>query len=225
MKIYLYTLLVLLSDGLVILKNYIPDGNSYDMIRIIYLEKTLYEGSGLSPFVIFVMMGFTFNMILSVTYVTSNSIKSGSSFVLSRFDSSGRCLLYLLADTFKRIFFCALALSFIPAMTSILLWGVEVFADTMKLIGSYFIRQLLLLCFGTFAAIVLEKKLISTTADVLGTLLILLLVVADIFSGFSIVLVNVSANNPLCAGIELIVLAAAFAIYFICFGKNKEYID
>lgn len=225
MKIYLYTLLVLLSDGLVILKYYSPSENSYDMIRMIYLEKTLYEGSGLSPFMIFVMMGFTFNMILSVTYVTSNSIKSGSSFVLSRFGSSGRCLLYLLADTFKRIFFCALALSFIPAMTAILLWGVEVFADTMKLIGFYFIRQLLLLCFGAFTALILEKKLISTTADVLGTLLILLLVVTDIFSGISIVLVNVSANNLLCAGIELIVLAAAFSIYFICFGKNKEYID
>ena len=66
MKIYLYTLLVLLSDGLVILKNYIPDGNSYDTIRMIFLEKTLYEGSGLSPFLIFVMMNFTFNMSLSI---------------------------------------------------------------------------------------------------------------------------------------------------------------
>lgn len=215
----------MLSNGLVILKYYSPSENSYDMIRMIYLEKTLYEGSGLSPFMIFVMMGFTFNMILSVTYVTSNSIRSGSSFVLSRFGSSGRCLLYLLADTFKRIFFCALALSFIPAMTSILLWGVEVFADTMKLIVFYFIRQLLLLCFGTFAAIVLEKKLISTTADVLGTLLILLLVVADIFSGFSIVLVNISANNPLCAGIELLALTAVFSIYFIRFRHNKDKLD
>lgn len=95
----------------------------------------------------------------------------------------------------------------------------------MKLIGFYFIRQLLLLCFGTFAALVLEKKLISTTADILGTLLILLLVVADVFSGFSIVLVNVSANNLLCAGIEIIVLAAAFAIYFICFRQYKDKLD
>ena len=197
MKIHLYLILVLLSNGLVILKYYSPSENSYDIIRMIYLEKTLYEESGFSPLLIFVMMGFTFNMILSVTYVTSNSIKSGSSFVLSRFNSGSLCQLYLVADSLKKIVFCSFALSFIPAMTSILLWGAESIAEMMKLIGFYFLRQLLLLCFGIFVALVLEKKLISTTADVLGTLLILLLVVADIFSRISIVLVSVSANNLL----------------------------
>lgn len=225
MKLYLYTILVLLSDGLVILKNYVPDGNSYDMMRVIYIEKTMYAGAGFSPFLIFVMMGFTFNMILSVSYITSNHISSGSSFVLSRFDSFSRCLIYSAAGAFKRLVYCAFILTFIPGMGSILLWGVEVFKDTMLLAAGYFLRQLVLLCFGAFAALVLGKKLISATADVLGTLLILLLAAADIFSGVSIVLTDISANNFLCAGIEFLILAAAFGAYFIYFRQNKDKLD
>lgn len=225
MKTYLYTILVLISDVLVILKSYVPNGNSYDMLRTFCLEKTMCAESGLSPFLIFVMMGFTFNMILSVTYVTSNSAGSGSCLVLSRFDSGGRCLLYLAAGALKRILYCTFVLIFVPGTASVLLWGVEVFADTMKLVAFCFIRQLLLLCFGAFAALVIGKKLISVTADVLGTLLILLFVVADIFSEFSIVLADISANNLLCAGIELTVLAAALVIYFIRFKKTKDKLD
>lgn len=225
MKVYLYFILVFLSDGLAFINAYGRAENSFDLLRILYLEKTSFKDFSFDPFPLLIMLSYTFNIILSVSYVTSNSLKSGNSIVLSRFNSSIHCLFFICIGTFKRVILCSFINSAIPALLSISIIGCCNIGDMLVLIVIFFIRQTVLLSYGTFAALLIGKKLMSAAAEIIGALSILLLVIVDTFMQCALALVDMSANNYIIITIEILVFWALYGLFFSCFRKSKDKLD
>ena len=201
MKRYLYFILIFFSDGL---------------LRILYLEKTSFRDFGFQPFPLFIMLSYMLNMILSVSYVTSNSSKTGNSFVLSRFHSCRRCFVFICAGTLKGILFCSFVQSVIPAAFSLLGASSGDMGRTFMLAVMFFVRQTVLLCYGAFAALLIE---------ITGTLVVLLFVIADSFMPWALALVDMSVGNCIVIAAEVIVFFTLLILYCFCFEKSKDKLD
>ena len=95
----------------------------------------------------------------------------------------------------------------------------------LVLIVIFFIRQTVLLSYGTFAALLIGKKLMSAAAEIIGALSILLLVIVDTFMQCALALVDMSANNYIIITIEILVFLALYGLFFSCFRKSKDKLD
>lgn len=225
MKAYLYFILLFLSDSLAFFNVYGRVDNSFDLLRILYLEKTSFKDFSFNPFPLFIMLSYTLNVILSVSYVTSNSLKAGNGFVLSRFESCRRCFVFIFADTLKRVILCSFVQSIIPILISLWAIGVGDIECTVTLIVMFFIRQTVLLRYGVFVALLIAKKLMDAAAEIIGALFVLLLVIMDSFMPCAIALVDISASNWIIIAAEVIVFSALFTLYYFCFRKSKNKLE
>lgn len=225
MKARLYIVFAALAEAVAFLNVHPRADDSYDMLRIMLLEKTSFKELSLDPFPLFVMMSFVFNTVLSVSFITSNSLKSGSSLVLSRFEKSRRCIAFICVRAFKKAFLC----SFVQAAVSVLLSAV--FKKPVNIAGMsalavlFILKQSVLLFGGAFAALILGKKPIGSAADILGALFVILLVAADVFTPCSPALVNLSANDPLVIIIEFSAVSAAAVLYSAFFKRSGDKLD
>lgn len=77
MKARLYSILIFLSDITAFFNVYGRADNSVDRLRIMYLEKTSFKEFSFDPFPLFIMLSYTFNVIMSVSYVSQALINSG----------------------------------------------------------------------------------------------------------------------------------------------------
>lgn len=228
MKARLYIVFAALAVGLAFINVYPREDYSYDMLRIMLLEKTSFKELSLEPFPLLVMMSFVFNTILSVSFITSNSLKSGSSFVLSRFEKSSRCIAFICVRTLGRAFLCAFVQAAVPTLLAAVLkktTDVTHVADMAELAVLFILKQTVLLSGGAFVALILRKKPIGSAADVLGALFIIVLVTADVFSPCPLALVNLSANDPLVIIIEFLAVSAAVVLYSAFFKRSGDKLD
>lgn len=224
MKARLYFILIFLSDVTALFNVYGRADNSFDRLRVMYLEKTSFKEFSFDPFPLFIMLSYTFNVILSVYYVMSNSHKFGNVLILSRFVSCGSYFAFLFFDTFKRVILCAFIQSVIPLLIcvpTISAWNVE---RAVTLAVMYFIVQTVMLCYGVFLSLLTEKKL-KNAAEIIGALFILLLAIIDTFTNSALVLIDLSDVNPAITAAEIIVFSVLSALCYLCFKKGKIRLD
>lgn len=219
MKRYFYIALTAVCELLSISSVLNYSSNSADLLRILYLEKSALWEFSFNPFPIYIMLCTLMKIILAIIFITSNIPKK--ELIISRFTSRRRHFAYLVRKQAGYALFCSAVTALVPVLFTILLCG---FSDIFRLTALYFLKQFVLLYFASGISLILQRRLNSGAAGILGAMLVIVLIMVDIFTNISTALIDLSGENLAATGCEAAVcLAAAFGSYLL-YKREKEII-
>lgn len=219
MKRYFYIILTAFCELLSIssIRNY--SDNSFDLLRILCLEKSALREFAFNPFPLFIMLCCLMKTILAIIFITSNILET--ELIISRFKSRQSYFLYLIGKQAKNVLFCSFTITVMPVIFAALLCG---FFDIARIVLLYFPKQFVVLYFASGASLILREKLHSGAADITAAMMVIVMIMIDIFADIPVALIDLTEQNLLATVCETAVCSGVTFGCYVLYKRRKDII-